>query len=151
MSISHIGKSKWRKGIYKPHNPNKYKGSSLPMFRSQWECRFMRFLDFNPSVIEWISEEPLIPYLNPNTGTVWQYHPDMVIRLQTQSGIKTQMIEIKPKKSTIPPITEGKRSKTIIYEAMAWRQNCAKWAAARQYCSQHGWEFKILTEKELFA
>ena len=73
------------------------------------------------------------------------------ISIKTQNGIKTQMIEIKPKKQTMQPTTEGKRQKTILYEALAWRLNSAKWHAAKAYCDSHGWEFKILTEKELFG
>jgi hypothetical protein len=151
MSISHVGKSNWRKSVYVPINPNKYKGGQQIITRSTWEYRFCRFLDLNESVIEWMSEQPLIPYQNPNTGTVWNYHPDFTIRIKTQDGVKTQMIEIKPKKQTRPPITEGKRKKTVIYEALAWRLNTAKWAAAKSYCDQHGWEFKILTEDDIFV
>jgi len=151
MSNSHISNKKWKKNIYKPINIGKYKGSKLPVTRSTWEYRFCRFLDMNPNILEWISEEPLIPYMNPNTGTRWNYHPDFTISIKTQNGIKTQMIEIKPKKQTMQPTTEGKRQKTILYEALAWRLNSAKWHAAKAYCDSHGWEFKILTEKELFG
>jgi putative hemolysin len=28
--------------------------------------------------------------------------------------------------------------------------NRAKWAAARKYCEERGYEFRVLTEKELF-
>jgi hypothetical protein len=152
MSITHVGKSKWRKGVYKPFNPHKYKGGDAIIFRSQWEFRVMRWLDLSENVIEWISEQPLIPYLNPNTGTVWQYHPDFLVRVKTQTGMKTQLIEIKPKKQTIPPVvTEGKRRKTILTEMATWNMNKAKWKAAKSYCDSHGWEFKILTEDDIFG
>jgi hypothetical protein len=152
MSISHIGKSKWRKGVYKPINPQKYKGCDVIIFRSQWEYRFMRWLDLSPNVIEWISEQPLIPYINPNTNTVWQYHPDFLINVKTKTGTKIQLIEIKPYKQTIPPtITEGKRRTTILKEAQTWAQNNEKWKAAKLYCDHRGWEFKILTENEIFG
>lgn len=150
MSITHTASKMWRKGVYAPKFPSKYKGSSTPIFRSQWEYRFMRFLDFNDNVIEWISEEPLIPYHNPNTGTTWNYHPDFLIKLRTQTGVKIQLIEIKPKKQTMPPKTDGRRS-TVIRETMMWNMNQAKWTAAKKYCDSHGWEFKILTEKDLFG
>jgi hypothetical protein len=151
MSSTHIGRSKWRKSIYQPHNPGKYKGSKFPVVRSEWERRFARFLDFNASVLEWTSEEPAIPYMNPNTGTQWNYYPDFLIKIKTQTGIEVQLIEIKPKKQTFQPITEGKRQKTIIHEALTWRMNTAKWAAARSYCESRGWKFKILTEDNLFG
>lgn len=152
MSKSHIARSGWRKGVYNPINPEKYKGGKAIIFRSQWEFRMMRYLDLSTNVLEWISEEPLIPYMNPNTGTVWQYHPDFLIKVKTPSGYKIQLIEIKPYKQTIPPVlSDGKRRTTMLREAQTWDQNKAKWHAAKAYCDSHGWEFKILTEKELFG
>jgi hypothetical protein len=32
-----------------------------------------------------------------------------------------------------------------------WIINNAKWEAAKQYCLDRGWEFKILTEQEIFG
>jgi len=32
---------------------------------------------------------------------------------------------------------------------MTWGVNQAKWKAAKEYCEKKGWEFRILTEKEL--
>ena len=62
------------------------------------------------------------------------------------------MLEVKPYKQTIAPkVTPGKRQKTILTEAQNWAVNKAKWAAAKNYCDSRGWEFKILTEKELFV
>jgi hypothetical protein len=151
MSKLHVGKSKWRKGVYKPLNPQKYKGSNVIIFRSQWEFRVMRQFDMNDNILEWISEQPLIPYMNPNTNTVWNYHPDFLIRAKTPTGIKTILIELKPKKQTIAPvISKGKQQKTILYEAMAWNMNKAKWTAAKAFCDRHGWDFKILTEDDIF-
>lgn len=152
MSKLHKSKSSWKKSIYTPINPQKYKGNTQIITRSSWEYRFCRFLDLNEHVIEWISEQPEIPYLNPNTGTVWKYHPDFVIRIKTASGIKTQMIEIKPKKQTKPPVaSKGKKKSTLITETQTWNMNCEKWNAARKFCEQRNWEFKILTEDDLFA
>ena len=36
----------------------------------------------------------------------------------------------------------------VSLEAM-FEQNQAKWKAAREFCMDNGWEFKIMTEKEL--
>lgn len=152
MMKSKSPSKKWRQGIYNPINTNKYKGDSFPIFRSAWEARMMRFLDLNENVIEWVSEQPLVPYLNPNTNTVWNYHPDFVIKIKSSNGIKIQMIEIKPKKQTMPPVmTESKRKNTFIKEMMAWNMNVAKWKNAKEYCKQKGWEFIILTEDQLFG
>ena len=97
-------------------------------------------------------EKPLYTYLNPNTGTVWNYHPDFLIRIKTQSGIEIQMIEIKPKKQTIQPVfSNGKRKSTMLKEAQTWAMNQAKWKNAKDYCDQRGWKFKILTEDDIFG
>jgi len=139
------------KKIFKPKNPQKYAGKSLPITRSQWEYKFCNYLDLNDNVLSWLSEEPLIPYLNPNTGTVWKYHPDFLVKVKKGDNIEIQLIEIKPFKQTIPPvITKGKRKATILNEQQTYALNTAKWAAAKDFCQKKGWKFVILTEKELF-
>ena len=51
------------KGKFHPKNPGKYRGNtSNIIYRSMWELRFMRYLDSHPHVIEWASEEIIIPY-----------------------------------------------------------------------------------------
>ena len=54
------------KGRYIAKNPKKYKGDSRRIiYRSLWERKFMVYCDTNKSVIEWGSEEIIIPYLSP--------------------------------------------------------------------------------------
>ena len=54
------------KGRFKPKNPQKYKGDpNNIIYRSTWEVKVMNYLDENPSVIWWGSEELPIPYYNP--------------------------------------------------------------------------------------
>jgi hypothetical protein len=36
-------------------------------------------------------------------------------------------------------------------EKITWAINNAKWKAAENYCLKHNFEFKVLTEKEIFA
>ncbi len=55
----------YRQGIFEPTNKNKYKGSKLPVFRSSWELKFMRFCDMNENVVSWGSESLKIPYWSP--------------------------------------------------------------------------------------
>jgi len=51
------------KGKYTPENPRKYKGKTENIiYRSLWERKFMVFCDKNPNVIQWSSEEIIIPY-----------------------------------------------------------------------------------------
>lgn len=37
----------------------------------------------------------------------------------------------------------------MLYEAHQWAKNQAKWKAAQSYAEKNGWEFHILTEKDL--
>ena len=51
------------KGKYIPNNPKKYKGnSSQVIYRSLWERKVMVYCDRNEKVIEWGSEEVIVPY-----------------------------------------------------------------------------------------
>ena len=53
-------------GKFKPKNYKKYKGNPTKIFyRSLWERRFMVYADSNPNIIEWGSEEVVIPYISP--------------------------------------------------------------------------------------
>jgi hypothetical protein len=61
------------------------------------------------------------------------------------------VVEIKPYAQTLPPtITEAKKkSRKYLNEVMTWGVNSAKWKAAREFCKDRGYEFVIITEKEL--
>ena len=76
-----------------PKNRAKYKCTRLPFFRSDWERRMMEQIDNNPNVIEWISENPEVPYINPMTGTKWNYHPDFVVKYKDGGTTRIDMIE----------------------------------------------------------
>ena len=55
------------KGRYTPQNPSKYKGDYRNIiYRSLWERKFMVYCDQSNNIIEWGSEEIIIPYLPPN-------------------------------------------------------------------------------------
>ena len=41
------------------------------------------------------------------------------------------------------------RTKAYITEVVTYAINQAKWEAAREYCKDRGWEFMLITEKEL--
>jgi len=76
---------------------------------------------------------------------------DFTARFTTVEGsTKTVLIEVKPAAQCRPPaIMEGKKSKKYISEVMTWGVNTAKWKAAKEYCKDRGYEFMIMTEKEL--
>ena len=138
------------KGWFTPKNRNKYKGDSENVvYRSSWELRVMKWLDENPSVIWWASEELIIKYRSPIDQRIHRYFPDFIVRLKQKNGIEsTVVIEIKPHKQTIKPVQKRKTNR-FLQEAATYAVNQEKWRAADLFCKEHGWQFKVLTEKDI--
>lgn len=138
-------------GRFIPKNPSKYMGDHKNIiYRSSWECRVMDFLDRNPSILAWNSEEIIVPYKSPVDGRFHRYFPDFLVKVQTKDGkTKTMMVEIKPKKQTQPPEPQQRKTKRYINEVVTWGVNQAKWKAAEEYCKDRLWEFRVMTEEDL--
>ncbi len=138
------------KGRFKPRYPAKYNGNAENIiYRSLWELQVMQWLDRQPGIIWWSSEELAIPYLSPVDNRKHRYFPDFIAKMKTRDGtIKTVMMEVKPLKQTKPP-TQTRKTRKYIVEAATYAVNQSKFAAAREFCKNHGWEFQIITEKEL--
>ena len=138
------------KGRFKPKNPQKYKGDpNNIIYRSTWEIKVMNYLDQNPNVIWWGSEELAIPYISPVDKKKHHYFPDFIAKMRKSDGtVMTYIIEVKPDKQTRPP-TQKRKTKTFLQESITYEVNKAKWHAAIEFCKDHAWEFKILTEKDL--
>lgn len=138
------------KGRFTPRYPAKYNGDHTNIiYRSLWERTVMTYLDNHPDVIWWASEELIIPYFNPIDNKKHRYFPDFVAKMKTKDGsIKTVVLEVKPEKQTKQP-TQKRKTKKYITEAATYLINQAKWKAAIEFCKDHGWEFKIITEREL--
>jgi hypothetical protein len=139
------------KGKYQPSFPQKYKGDPTNIiYRSLWERKFMVYCDLNEKVLEWGSEEMFVWYRSPIDSKPHRYFPDFYIKVQESSGqIKKYLIEIKPKKQTTPPPKQQRQTKKYLYEAYEYAKNQAKWEAAKEWCADRGYEFKVLTETEL--
>ena len=139
------------KGKYYPSFPRKYKGDPTNIiYRSLWERKFMVYCDKNQNILEWASEEIAIPYRSPIDNRVHRYFPDFYMKVKEMNGkIKRYMIEVKPAKQTKPPAKPKRQTKGYIREAFEYARNQAKWKAAREYCADRMWEFKVITEKEL--
>jgi|TARA_B100001250_G_scaffold371705_1_gene356687 hypothetical protein len=139
------------KSRFKPLHPSKYQGNPDNIIcRSSWERKFCQWCDRNNSIIYWASEEISIPYVSPKDNRVHRYYPDFVIKVKEKnSKIKTYVVEVKPKKQTLPPKPRKRVSKSYIYECTTYEVNKAKWKAASEYCKDHLIEFKIVTEDEL--
>jgi len=139
-------------GIYRPQHPERYKGDPNNIcYRSSWELTYMRWLDTDPDVIQWSSEEVIIGYRSPLDQRIHRYFTDFWVKKRSKTGeIKHYVIEIKPEHETKPPVKGKKRPKTFLNEQITYVKNMAKWEAADKYCKNRGWEFVILSEKDLF-
>ena len=139
------------KSRYKPLNPQKYNGNPNNIIcRSSWERKFCQWADQNKNIIQWASEEINIPYISPKDNRVHKYYPDFLIKVKESSNrIKTYVVEVKPKKQTLPPKKRKRITKSYIYECQTYAVNQAKWRAASEFCKDNRIEFKIITEDEL--
>jgi hypothetical protein len=138
-------------GTFRPTNPQKYVGDHTNIiYRSSWECRVMNWLDKNPNIISWASEEIIIPYKSPVDGKFHRYFPDFVVKSRNKDGsLRTMMLEVKPKKQTQAPKQQKRVTKQYITEVTTWGVNQAKWKAATDYCLDRGWQFMLITEDHL--
>jgi len=110
----------------------------------------MVYCDNHTKILEWGSEEIALPYRSPIDNKVHRYFPDFYIKVKESNGkIKRYIIEIKPKKQTIEPKVKKRKTKGYIYEVYEYAKNQAKWKAAKEFCKDRMWEFKVLTEDEL--
>ena len=139
------------KGKYKVRCPYKYKGDPTKViYRSLWELKFMKYCDSNTNILEWGSEEMYVWYRSPVDNRPHRYFPDFYIKAKESNGqIKKYIIEVKPQRQTKPPAKPKRQTRGYLREAYEYAKNRAKWKAANEWCLDRGFEFKILTEKEL--
>ena len=139
------------KSRYKPTNPRKYNGNPNNIIcRSSWESKFCHWCDSKESVISWASEEISIPYVSPKDNRIHKYYPDFLIKVKEHNNrIQTYVVEVKPKKQTLPPKPRKRVTKSYIYECTTYAVNQAKWKAASEFCKDNRINFKIVTEDEL--
>lgn len=146
-----MAKTKFKQYIMRPSEPQKYIGVQPIICRSSWEFKFALWCDTNPNILQWSSESIIIPYISPIDNKMHKYFADNYIVYRNKEGkIKKYLVEIKPEKQTMAPKkTKKKKESSLLYEQATWEVNKAKWDAATNYAKQHGWEFIILTEKDL--
>ena len=142
---------KYHQGRFHPQNPQKYKGDvNNIIYRSSWELRFMQWCDRNENIMEYGSEEFWITYVSPVDNRVHRYFPDFIIKLkESNEDIKTYVIEVKPKRQTLPPKQKSRVTKSYLYEVQTYAVNQSKWNAADEWCKDRRLEFKVITETEL--
>lgn len=138
-------------GKFLPKNKNKYIGNyNNIIYRSSWELKFMKYCDLRESVLQWGSEELIIPYYSPIDKKMHRYFPDFFMKVRNAKGeIKKYLVEIKPEKFTKPPSNTKRKTKHYLTEVNQYIVNQCKWLAAEEFCKDHLWEFLVLTEKDL--
>ena len=150
--MPHKDYSGYRQGKFRPSKPEKYKGDPTNIvYRSSYELKFMQYCDLTESVNEWRSEEFFIPYVSPLDNKVHRYFPDFFVKYKDKNGEnRILVVEIKPQKDLNMPEQNPKRkTKSWAYKVKTWAINQAKWKAAKEWCADRKYEFRILTEKEL--
>ena len=146
--------AKYLQGRFTPKNPSKYKGDvSNIIYRSSWELKALMYFDDNVNVLEYSSEETIVRYRSPIDGKLHRYFVDFKIKIKDKdNNVRTILIEVKPEAQTKPPVVQNgkKPGKRYLTEIKTWGVNSAKWAAAREFCKNQGYEFEIITERHLF-
>lgn len=132
------------RGRFSPTKPQKYRGDVTNIvYRSLWERQVFKWLDDNSAIKTWSSEEVVIPYRCKTDGRLHRYFVD--IKFELNDG-RIFLVEIKPKKETLPPKNPGKKTKRYITEVMTYAKNISKWEAAKEYANDRGWLFEVWDE-----
>jgi hypothetical protein len=158
----------FKQGFYTPINKDKYiepkgKDEVRPYFRSSYEERVFVWADLNKNILRWCSECIVIPYQMMEWSEKYEKHilkkhkyiTDLYCEIKDSKGQITKwLIEVKPLKQTLEPKQPKRKTekalRRYIAEQAIYQKNTAKWAAAKQYALDHGMNFKILTETEIF-
>lgn len=140
-------------GRFRPKNPEKYKGNPTTIFwRSSWELQVMKWLDLHSGVVQWSSEETIIPYKSPIDNKYHRYFPDFFVTIKNKNGLlENYIVEVKPKAQTKPPKQKKtlRPTKAYVNQLQTYLVNTAKFEAATQYCNKKGYKFMILTEDNI--
>ena len=113
------------------------------VYRSLWERNTFRWLDANPEIKGWNSEDVVIKYI---CGTDGKYHRYFIDIYFETIHHKKYLIEIKPRKETMPPKAPKKKTKRYISEQMTYVKNISKWKAATEFAKDNGVQFFIWHE-----
>ena len=128
-------------------NPDKYIGDKENViYRSLWERNVMRWLDTNPNIVEWGSEEMSITYDHPVRGGTARYFPDFIFK---HKNGEVKVIEVKPFKQTREPGKQKRQTQQYVESVMTYAVNQDKWKAAKEVCLKNNIVFEIWTEVKL--
>jgi hypothetical protein len=138
-------------GKFRPRNPDKYVGDpSNIIYRSSWEKIFMNWCDTRDHIVSWQSEEKCLWYNDPVTKKNRRYFPDFIIKYEKDGKLITEMVEIKPQAQVDGPNPNPKRRTAgWMRSVQTYLTNMAKWEAAAKVCEDRGWNFRLVSEKDL--
>jgi hypothetical protein len=139
-----------RKSRFSPTHPEKWVGADNIIARSFLEKKWFTLFDKNESVTNIGSENIVVPYFDPVKNKMRRYFVDLVVRyVDTDGLIKIKLIEIKSSSESSQPKKPKRMSASYKSAVLTWITNDAKWKAATAYAKQRGWEFVVLTERQL--
>lgn len=95
-------------------------------YRSSYELKYYRLLDADPSVITYIPEPFIIPYVFRKRDR--NYKPDVLV---THTNGEKTLVEVKPL-----ALVNGPKNK-------------AKMISAKAYCRENGLIYRLITERDL--
>ena len=143
------------KGVYSfslLKNVNKIVGCDPKklVYRSLWERSMIEWCDANSSVLKWGLESVTVKYMHPVRQKMSKYIIDFYVEFDDG---REMIIEVKPNKETKQPIlTEAKTTKSGKPNARFKREietymiNQEKWRVAKEFASNHGFEFFVFDE-----
>lgn len=156
-------KDNWTQGEFTPKNPDKCINIKIgkPVFaRSSWEFKMMHWLDDNKNVLRWGSEIIKVPYVYDvdklkGVQKLRNYYPDFYVELiNSKNELKRYVVEIKPdKQRKRPPTPKNKTRKAMKnygYALYEYIKNKNKFKYAKVFCEGKNWEFKVMTEHDIF-
>ncbi len=134
-------------GRFRPKNVAKYRGDANNItYRSLWELQLFKWLDSQPFIAEWNSEEIIIPYVCRTDGRPHRYFVDVWMKFKDG---RILIVEVKPEKETKPPVTPKKKTMKYVEQVMTYAKNISKWEQAREYALDRGWTFEVWDENTL--
>ncbi len=139
----------------KLEHPERYCGLKKQITtRSSYETRFIfGFLETNSNIIEWSSEDIIIPYYSEWDHKMHRYFPDFYFKMKDGREF---IVEIKPFAFLKKPKVPKRKTKSYFEMCEQYVKNKSKFSAAMKFCEElrkrgRKIEFKIVTDRQLYG
>lgn len=109
---------------------------SLSAFESTLERDYLLLLDFDLAV-EFYEEQPATIEYRDSSGSLRRYTPDVFVRYRSTVDI------------TPVPLCVLCEVKYRDHLRLSWGEYKPRFKAARRYAREHGWRFRLITEREI--